>query len=150
MEDAGIYARESPTLDTVVQLGVVGGRVINVSFPDSIPDDAETDHSLLDRIFDYLDGAEDHFDDAPVALTVPTDRRSVLEATRNVPYGETISVERLARLAGLDADEEDDIRLVENALRENPVPLLIPDHRIRATGATPEDVAAALRRVEQG
>ncbi|WP_224269928.1 MGMT family protein [Haloprofundus salinisoli] len=150
MEDAGIYARESPTLDGVVQLGVAGGRVIDVSFLDSVPDDAEPDHPLLDRIFDYLDGAEDHFDDAPVALTVPTDRRGVLEAVRNVPYGETISVERLARLAGLDADEEEDIRLVENALRSNPVPLLIPDHRIEARGATPEDVAAALRRVEQG
>ncbi|QCJ47534.1 MGMT family protein [Haloprofundus sp. MHR1] len=150
MEDAGIYARESPTLDSVVQLGVVGGRVINVSFPDSVPEDAEPDHPILDRIFDYLGGAEDHFDDAPVALTVPTDQRSVLEATRNVPHGETISVERLARLAGLDADDEEDVRLVEKALRENPVPLLIPDHRIEATGATPEDVAAALRRVEQG
>ncbi|WP_117592279.1 MGMT family protein [Haloprofundus halophilus] len=150
MEDAGIYARESPTLDSVVQLGVVGGRVINVSFPDSVPDDAEPDHPILDRIFDYLGGAEDHFDDAPVALTVPTDQRSVLEATRNVPHGETISVERLARLAGLDADDEEDVRLVETALRENPVPLLIPDHRIQAEGATPEGVAAALRRVEQG
>ncbi|WP_224447542.1 MGMT family protein [Haloprofundus salilacus] len=150
MEDAGIYARESPTLGAVVQLGVVGGRVINVSFPDSMPDDAETDHPLLNRIFDYLDGAKDHFDDAPVALTVPTDQRKVLEAARNVPYGETISVERLARLAGLDDDEAKDVRLVEEALRSNPVPLLIPDHRIEATGATPEDVAAALRRVEQG
>ena len=148
MEEAGIYARESPTLGRAVQIGVASGRAISVSFPADVPADAERDHPLLDRVFDYLDGAEDHFDDVEVALTVPTDQRRVLDAVRNVPYGEQVSASRLARLAGLDADDEDDVRTVRTALSENPVPLFVPDHRIDAAGATPAEVAERLRALE--
>ena len=148
MDDAGIYARESDVLERVVQLGVAGGRVISVSFPAGPPADADAGHPLLDRVFAYLDGSEDHFDDVPVALTVPTDQRSVLEAVRNVPYGETVGPDRIARMAGLDADDEADMRTVETALRENPVPFFVPDHRVEGPGATPDDVARRLRAVE--
>ncbi|MFC6725777.1 methylated-DNA--[protein]-cysteine S-methyltransferase, partial [Halobium palmae] len=37
MEDAGIYAREFDRLGRVVQIGVAGGRVIDVAFPESVP-----------------------------------------------------------------------------------------------------------------
>ncbi|MFC4360100.1 MGMT family protein [Halobium salinum] len=148
MQDTGIYAREFEALGRTVQIGVASGRVINVDFPESIPDDAETDHPLLDRVADYLDGAPDHFDDVPLALTMATDQREVLEAVRNVPYGETITVSRLTTLAGLDADDEDDRLLVERALRANPAPLFVPDHRIDGPGAAPPAVAEALRRLE--
>ncbi|WP_136602066.1 methylated-DNA--[protein]-cysteine S-methyltransferase [Salinigranum halophilum] len=144
--DAGIFARSFD--DFVVEIGVASGRVVGVSFPDAVPDDAATDHALLERVAAYLDGEEDHFDDVQVALTVPTAQRSVLEATRNVPYGETVSVERLARLAGLDPEDDDDRRTVETALRENPVPLFVPDHRVEGPGATPPTVARLLRAIE--
>ncbi|GAB3319491.1 MGMT family protein [Haloplanus salinarum] len=143
----GLYARDAPTLGRAIQVGLAGDRVISVSFPETVPADADPDHPLLDRVFAYLDGAEDHFDDVEVALTVPTEQRTVLEAARNVPYGETVSVSRLARLAGLD-DEADDLEAVRAALRENPVPLFIPDHRIEGPGATPPAVAERLRDVE--
>ena len=149
MEESGIYARESPTLGRAVQIGVASGRAISVSFPEQAPADADPDHPLLDRVFDYLDGAEDHFDDVEVALTVPTDRRRVLDAVRNVPYGEQVSVARLARLAGLDGEDEEDLRTVRTALSENPVPLFVPDHRVDAPGATPADVAERLRSLER-
>ena len=144
----GIYARESPRLGRAVQVGVAGDRVISVSFPEAVPDDAGPDHPLLDRVFDYLDGAEDHFDDVTVALTVPTDQRTVLDAVRNVPYGETVDVARVARLAGLDDEDEADLTLVREALRANPVPLFIPDHRVSGAGATPSEVAERLRDLE--
>lgn len=144
--DAGIFARSFDGL--VVELGIASGRVVGVSFPDDVADDADTDHPLLDRIEAYLAGEEDHFDDVEVALTVPTAHRSVLEAVRNVPYGETISVQRLARLAGLDDEDDDDLETVEAALRDNPVPLFVPEHRIEGPGATPSDVARQLRAVE--
>ncbi|WP_299333781.1 MGMT family protein [Haloplanus sp.] len=144
----GIHARESATLGRSIQIGVVGGRVISVSFPEAPPADADPDHPLLDRVFGYLDGASDHFDDVTVALTVPTAQREVLEAVRTVPYGETVGVGRLARLAGLDDDAEADLNTVETALRSNPTPLFIPDHRITGPGATPLSVAERLRDVE--
>jgi len=144
----GIYARESSTLGRAVQIGVVADRVISTSFPEAPPADAATEHPLLDRVFDYLDGAEDHFDDVTVGLTVPTDQRTVLDAVRNVPYGETVDVARVARLAGLDDEDEDDLETVRQALRANPVPLFIPDHRIAGPGATPPVVAERLRELE--
>ncbi|WP_372910073.1 methylated-DNA--[protein]-cysteine S-methyltransferase [Salinigranum sp.] len=144
--DAGIFARAFD--DCVVELGVASGRVVGVSFPDDVPDDAASDHPLLDRVAAYLAGEHDHFDDVPVALTVPTAQRSVLEAVRNVPYGETVSVERLARIAGFDPEDDEDRRTVETALRENPVPLFVPDHRVEGTGATPERVARLFRSLE--
>jgi methylated-DNA-[protein]-cysteine S-methyltransferase len=144
----GIYARESPRLGRAVQIGVAADRVISVSFPEAVPDDAAPDHPVLDRVFDYLDGEKDHFDDVTVALTVPTEQRTVLEAVRNVPYGETVTVARVARLAGLDDEDEDDLETVRKALRANPVPLFIPDHRISGPGATPAGVAERLRDLE--
>lgn len=150
MEDAGIYARESSVLGRCVQVGLASGRVISVSFPESLPADASEDHPLLDRVFDYLDGDVDEFDDVDTAITVPTDRRGVLEALQRVGYGETTTVERVARLAGLDPEDEADAGTVRAALRENPVPIFVPDHRVEeARGATPEAVAATLRDLER-
>ena len=148
MESSGIYARESSRLGRAVQIGVASGRVIDVSFPETSPEDAAADHPLLDRVFDYLDGAADHFEDVEVALTVPTDQRRVLDAVRNVPYGEQISLARLARMAGYDEEDESDLATVREALAANPVPIFVPDHRIDARGATPSDVAEALRELE--
>lgn len=147
--DVGIFARESELLDCAVEIGVASGRVVGVSFPASLPADAETDHPLLDRVFGYLDGETDHFDDVDVALTVPTPQRRVLDAVRNVPYGEVISIDRVCKMAGLDPDDGADAETARTALSENPVPLFVPDHRVRdATGATPETVARRLRALE--
>jgi methylated-DNA-[protein]-cysteine S-methyltransferase len=144
----GLYAREAPTLGRAIQLGVAGDRVISVSFPEAVPSDADQEHPLLDRVFAYLDGEADHFDDVEVALTVPSERRAVLDAVRTVPYGETVDVARVARLAGLDDEDDANLETVRAALRANPVPLFIPDHRIAGSGATPDDVAERLRALE--
>jgi O-6-methylguanine DNA methyltransferase len=59
-------------------------------------------------------------------------QRRVLEATRRVPFGETSSYSELARRLRRPRAA----RAVGNALRANPVPLVIPCHRIvRADGS---------------
>ncbi|OLZ42725.1 cysteine methyltransferase [Natrinema saccharevitans] len=149
--EAGIYARESSYLDRYVQLGAASGRVLSVSFPEISADDAEDDHPVLDRIFEYLDTVEQvSFEDVQVAMTMPTDRRAVLESVQSVPYGEQVSVETLARMtSGLDHEDEDDLILVRTALDENPAPLLIPDHRVRdGPSAAPPDVEQKVRSLE--
>lgn len=149
--DAGIYARESPYLDRYVQLGAASGRVLSVSFPETPEADAETEHPVLEQIFEYLDGLEEvDFEEVQVALTVPTDQRAVLEQVRGIPYGEQVRVEALARMTpDLDPDDEDDIILVRTALDENPAPLLIPDHRVRdGPSAAPPPVEQKLRSLE--
>lgn len=145
----GIYAQRFDELDTVIQLGVASGQVIDVSFPDTAPDDATTDHEVFTLINDYLDGDRLALTDVEIALTLPTDHRQVLDALQNVSAGNTVTVSRLARLAGMDEDSEEDQAAIRDALQANPVPLLIPDHRVHdAQGATPSDVAATLRDLE--
>lgn len=146
----GIFALESAYLDRFVQVGAAGGKLISVSFPATPDEDAGSDHPLLDRIERYLEGASDDFDDVDVGLTVPTDHRRVLEALRAVGYGDQVSVERLtAMTADLDPDEEADRELVRTALAENPVPLVVPDHRVRdGPSAAPPAVEQKLRALE--
>ena len=151
MEDAGIYARESPYLERYVQVGVASGRVLHVSFPQQPEEGAEPDHEVLGRIVEYLDGVSKvSFEDVQVALTVPTDQRAVLETVRKLPYGESVTVAEIA--AGtpeIDPDDEDDLILVRTALDENPAPLLIPDHRVRdGPSAAPPTVEQKLRSLE--
>jgi methylated-DNA-[protein]-cysteine S-methyltransferase len=143
----GIYARESDYLERYVQVGVAGDRLISVSFP-TTPESERADHDLLDRIFAYLEGVEDDFADADVALTVPTDQRAVLEAVRGIGYGEQVDVEALAHAsAGVDPDE--DLATVREALAGNPAPLVIPDHRVRdGPSAAPPEVEQRLRSLE--
>jgi len=146
----GIYARESGYLNRFVQLGVAGDRVVSVSFPTVADETARDDHPLLDRIDRYLEGGADDFADVGVGLTVPTDQRAVLEALRRVPYGEQLSVAKLAgTVPDLDPADDADQELVRTALAANPVPLVIPDHRVRdgPSGAPPE-VEQLLRALE--
>ncbi len=147
---SGIVTRRSPYLDRYVQLGIASNRVIRVTFPTEPAADAAEDHPLLDRIFGYLEGGTADFSDVELALTVPTDHRRILEATREIPYGEGIDVATLAsRIPGVTRQDEEELQLLRTVLAENPVPLLIPDHRVRdAPSAAPPDVEQRLRSLE--
>lgn len=145
----GVYAREYDALDRAVEVGFASGRVISVSFPPTPSADAAADHELLDRIGDYLAGEEEPFDEVEVALTVDTDERDVLETVRQLAYGEDVSLSQLTRMAGLDSNDPEDVEFVDQTLRENPVPLLIPDHRVGGGPyATPRPVRRTFREVE--
>lgn len=150
-EDAGIYAREFESIGRHIQIGVASSKVLRVTFPETPDAGATAEHPLLDRLDAYLSNREqDGFDDVQVALTVPTDQRRVLESVRDVPFGKTIGIDALARMtSGLSHEDDGDRGTVRTALRENPAPVFIPDHRIRdAPGATPPDVTERLRAVE--
>jgi methylated-DNA-[protein]-cysteine S-methyltransferase len=150
MQDGGIYARKFEALDRYVQLGAAGEKVISLSFPRSPAGDPPTDHPLLDRIDAYLGGNAEGFQDVDVGLTVPTDERAVLEAVRQIPHGEAASLSQVAQMAaGLDPDDDGDVRTIREALATNPVPLIIPDHRIRdGPSGAPDPVVKTLRTVE--
>jgi methylated-DNA-[protein]-cysteine S-methyltransferase len=151
-DTAGIFARENEYLERYVQFGVASGRIISVSFPEFPDEGASDDHELLDRFERYAEGlSEDDFADVEVGLTVPTGERKVLEALRQVGYGEQVSVERLAKMTpGFDADDEQDIITVREALDANPLPVIFPDHRVRdGPSALPPQVEQKLRSLEE-
>lgn len=150
MDAAGIFARESSILDRSVQIGVASGKVISLSFPTEPDPGAATDHEILDRIMRYLEGEGEDFGDVDIGLTVPTTHREVLERTRSIPYGESVTVEGLTRtVPDLDPENDADRTQVRTALSENPIPLIIPDHRVSdGPSAAPQAVVDALRDIE--
>lgn len=73
-------------------------------------------------------------------FTVPVDlgavsgfRRRVLEAAREVPFGETVSYREMAIAAG----SPDAVRAAGSAMGANPVPILIPCHRVIRSDGSP-------------
>jgi len=87
---------------------------------------------LAERIAAYFDGARVEFAD-PVELGAITSfQRAVLAGLReNIPRGKTITYSGLAQLCGRPGAA----RAIGAAMAGNPVPLIIPCHRvIRADG----------------
>jgi methylated-DNA-[protein]-cysteine S-methyltransferase len=82
------------------------------------------------EVREYLDGRRRRFT-VPVDLEdVPPFRRRVLRAALRIPYGRTVSYAELARRSGSPRGA----RAVGQAMATNPVPLVIPCHRVLATG----------------
>jgi methylated-DNA-[protein]-cysteine S-methyltransferase len=74
----------------------------------------------------YFDGTLTAFD-LPLAPPGTGYRRLVWQALRDIPYGETRSYQAIAAQAGGSA------RSVGQANGHNPIPLIIPCHRVVAT-----------------
>lgn len=144
---AGIFARHSTYLDRYVQIGVVGNRLIAVSFPSEQPPDVESDHVILDTIERYLDGVTEEFKDVELALTVDSPTRAVLDTIREIPYGHERDLATIAKLTPeIDSDAIDE---VETALRENPVPPVVPGHRVsNGPSPTPKEITRRFRKLE--
>ncbi len=83
--------------------------------------------SLQVRLRRYAAGAVDDFRDVEVDLDQFTAfQRRVLAICREIPFGQTISYAQLAARAGSPAAA----RAVGQVMRRNPVPLIIPCHRV--------------------
>ena len=146
--DTGVYAVYAEPLDQWIQIGVASGHVIQLSFHPEEPPDVNGDHAFLTHLLESITaGSPVDVTTLPIALTVSTTDRQVYETLRDVPAGSSISVEFLATQLTFDTD--DSIDLIEEALQRNPIPLLIPDHRVtEPIGSTPQSVRARLRSIE--
>jgi methylated-DNA-[protein]-cysteine S-methyltransferase len=83
--------------------------------------------ALQNQIISYFDGARVNFGDIPIVfdgLSVFT--RRILTACRDIGFGQTVSYGRLAKMAGYPGSA----RAVGGALAKNPLPLIIPCHRV--------------------
>ena len=81
------------------------------------------------QILEYLDGKRQAFD-LPFAISGTSFQLSVWNAARLIPYGETVTYGELAQIIGKPRAA----RAVGNALGSNPLPLIVPCHRIVAAG----------------
>lgn len=86
----------------------------------------------------YFKGERQTFDDIPVDLSAVTPfRRRILELIRSIPFGEVRTYGQVAGLAGAPGAA----RAIGGAMASNPLPVIIPCHRVvagdgRLTGYT--------------
>lgn len=77
------------------------------------------------QLEEYFKGERQHFDLKLVTKGTPFQEK-VWEALRQIPYGETISYGELAKRIG----NPKAVRAVGGANRANPIPLVVPCHRV--------------------
>ncbi|MDE6380156.1 MAG: methylated-DNA--[protein]-cysteine S-methyltransferase, partial [Muribaculaceae bacterium] len=96
---------------------------------DHIPQRNEVIGMAISQISEYLEGKRKVFN-MPFRLDGTEFRRKVWDEMRRIPYGEAITYKELARRIG----SPDACRAVANACGANPFPILIPCHRVVASG----------------
>ena len=84
---------------------------------------------FADEIFDYLRGRRTKFSFEPDFDGHPSFSLKVWKLARAIPYGDTRSYSWLAKTVGTKATS----RAVGQTLGKNPVPLLVPCHRVICT-----------------
>ncbi len=88
-------------------------------------------HALAEQLVAYFAGTLRSFDvPLDLALVAPGTER-VLRALCDVPFGELVTYGELARRAGMPGAA----RAVGRAVGSNPVPIVVPCHRVVAAGA---------------
>ena len=85
-----------------------------------------TDH-VAGLLTSYFNGERQLFENVPVDLSALTPfRSSVLSLIRSIPYGATRSYGEVAAMAGAARGA----RAIGGAMATNPVPVIIPCHRV--------------------
>ena len=94
---------------------------------------------IISRVCKHLKGELQDFRDIPVDLEgVGPFVQKVCEAAREIPAGKTVTYAELAHALGQPAA----VRAVGQALGRNPIPLIIPCHRVLAAGGKPGGFSA--------
>ena len=134
----------SPLGDLIVAATRRG--LVRVSFPHETPDDVIEELALLlsPRVLEapaqldeirreldqYFEGRRQRFA-VPVDMTLTRGfTRKVLRATARIPFGSVSTYKDVARRAG----NERAYRAAGNALGANPIPIVVPCHRVVRTG----------------
>ncbi len=141
-----VRAREASAAGSIdtwigeVHVVVSGGAVVGVSIgsaPEvdrfsSVPEDARVLESALAQLDEYFRGLRRAFD-VPLRPEGTAFQRRVWEATAAIPYGVTRTYSEVARAVGAVRAA----RAVGAALSANPIPILIPCHRVVRSDGSP-------------
>ncbi len=83
--------------------------------------------ALADKLRRYFSGKEMDFTSVAISIGhLPAFERGALEAAAAIPYGQTVSYGELAVRAGSPKAA----RAVGQAMKKNPLPIVIPCHRV--------------------
>ena len=103
--------------------------VCSISFLDDVPDSVESHDHLYDcteQLKQYFDGSRTVFDSLKLRFPAYDFQREVLDALMEIPFGEVITYGELAERAG----HKGAARAVGTAMNKNPLPIIIPCHRV--------------------
>jgi methylated-DNA-[protein]-cysteine S-methyltransferase len=106
-------------------------RRIHRRWPDAL-EDSSILPDFRKQLFEYLAGRRTRFEVDIDLSDLPLFHRAVLTACRGIPFGQTASYAELAREVGRPRAA----RAVGQAMGNNPMPLVIPCHRIIASDGT--------------
>lgn len=97
------------------------------AWPEDLRREGDPPGDLRKRLLDYLAGMPVDFSDLPLDLpNAPSFRLRVWEACARIQYGETRSYRDMAREVGSPGA----FRAVGGAMAANPIPIVIPCHRV--------------------
>ncbi|MEM2933626.1 MAG: methylated-DNA--[protein]-cysteine S-methyltransferase [Methanocellales archaeon] len=115
----------SPELELYINIEMGNGTVKRLIFSRG-PRGKEAKGRVIEDLKRYLNGEAVDFSKYSISLSNLTSfERAVLLETRKIPFGVAISYSELASRMGTSG-----IRAVGNALAKNPVPIVIPCHRV--------------------
>jgi methylated-DNA-[protein]-cysteine S-methyltransferase len=159
LADVAVWTVDSPVGALLVAVTRAG--LVRVGFADEPRDTvlAELARTVSPRILESAGATdavrrelEEYFDGSRVRFDLKVDRRlihgiarDVLAATRRVPFGRTTTYGQLAEKIGNPRAA----RAVGNALGSNPIPIVIPCHRVLRAGGSLGGYAGGVARKER-
>ena len=120
-----------------VEITVRAGSLLSLAFAGKTPGTKQVVPmeftGLAGRLVKYFEGRYDNFNDVSLDLTAATPFQvKVWEAARLIPYGTTRSYRWIAEQIG----RPNAARAVGQALGSNPLPVIVPCHRVVAGDGT--------------
>ena len=133
----------------ILALQAEDGAITKLYLPGgALPGGGEEESALLrqgrEQVLEYLSGKRRTFD-LPLAPAGTPFQRSVWRALLAIPYGETRSYRDIA----LDVGRPRAVRAVGQANHHNPIPILIPCHRVVGADGTLTGYAGGLALKEE-
>jgi methylated-DNA-[protein]-cysteine S-methyltransferase len=115
------------------------GRIARTYGPGVLPDRRRCD-AVLSELDEYFAGRRRSFDVAVDLSSLTPFQQRILGATARVPYGEVTTYRTVARKAGNELAS----RAAGAALGANPIPIVVPCHRVVATDGSLGGYAGGL------
>lgn len=114
-------------------------RLVRTYGPGVVPDARRT-AAVARELDQYFAGRRRSFDLAVDLSGLTPFQRRILRATARVPYGDLVTYRTVARRAGNEAAS----RAAGGALGANPIPIVVPCHRVVATDGSLGGYAGGL------
>ena len=129
-----------------LRLHASAGLVTAISFDAESPRSARTPHDVLDRaeqqLGEYFAGERTQFD-LPLAHDGTEFQKKVWSELHRIPYGETASYGDIARRLGYEPGIS---RAVGAANGANPLPIVVPCHRVIGSDGSLTGYAGGIER----